>query len=203
MREPASLHPLPPSADTASLDDAALMRGIARGDERAFRTLSDRYAGLIFSVAFRMRPDRGAAEDIVQETLLRLWKHGGDWDPNKGASVKTWLCRIATNLTIDAGRRRKHDSGTEVPDRADDAANAEENLAAQERSALVAGALQTLNERQRSAITLFHYEGLSMAEIATVLHTTPKATEGLLARARAALQVELLKSGGISALGRN
>ena len=171
--------------------DQELMTRIAKQDEKAFRLLADRHTGLLFNMAYRMNFSRAQAEDIVQETLFRVWQKAGDWDPNKGASPRTWMCRIATNLCIDNKRKAVHEYDGEAPERADTAPSAQAVLEADEAGGIVGRALQDLPARQRSAMVLFHYEGMTMKEIAAVLKTTPKSVERLLDRARWTLRREL------------
>ncbi|HTK86009.1 MAG TPA: sigma-70 family RNA polymerase sigma factor [Patescibacteria group bacterium] len=174
--------------ETAGGSDEDLVARIAAGDERAFRDFAERYTGLIFSVAWRMSRSRAAAEDIVQETLLRLWQKAGDYDVKRGASVKTWLCRIATNLCIDEKRKGGREYGGELPETADPSEGAQKTMETKETGEIVGRVMQELPERQRSALILFHYEGMSVKEIAEVLQTTPKGAERLLDRSRQALR---------------
>lgn len=164
--------------------DAELITSVAAGDERAFRLLADRYTKLIFSLAYRMNFNAAGAEDMVQETLLRLWQKAGDWDANRGASVRTWLCRIAVNLCIDTKRKTKRDYTGEMPEQVDTSPSAQAMLEQRETSSIVRRAIEALPDRQRAALVLFHYERLAVKDIATTLKMTPKAVERLLDRAR-------------------
>lgn len=173
-------------------DDAALMERIALGDREAFRSIVQRYTGLLFAAARRFQGGGSAdAEDITQETLLRVWQKAGTWRPDGGASVRTWIYRIAWNLAADQYRRRvterKH---AEAPDE-EDRSTPETVMQDDQRSGVVAKALADLPERQRSALVLCHYQGLSNAEAAAVLGTSVKGVEGLLVRARRTLADEL------------
>ena len=69
------------------------------------RALHDRYAGPLYVFAYRRLGDRQAAEEVVQDTLVRAWRHADDYDPERG-SVATWLFGIARNLVIDQARSR-------------------------------------------------------------------------------------------------
>ncbi len=184
-------------AEAAGGSDAELIAKVAAGDEASFRALTERYTGLIFSVAYRISYNRSAAEDAVQETLLRLWQKAGDYDAARGASVKTWLCRIATNLIIDERRKSGREYHGEVPEKADPAEGAQAVMEGRQTGQIVGRVLQDLPERQRSALVLFHYEGLSVKEIAEVLKTTPKGAERLLDRSRQALRRGLEEYKGV------
>jgi RNA polymerase sigma-70 factor, ECF subfamily len=96
-----------PGADRRP-DDATLVRAVAEGSHEALATLYDRYGDGIYAVARRLTPDRGMAEEVVQETFLVLWDRAPTYDPAVG-SLPAWLNTIARNRTVDrlraAGRR--------------------------------------------------------------------------------------------------
>lgn len=171
--------------------DEILIARVASKDEQAFRMMSERYSGLIFSIAYRMLNNRTAAEDMVQDVLFKLWNFAGDWQAEKGASVKTWLCRITGNACIDVQRKKKPVNIDDVPEMADTARDAEGDIRTRETGAIVGAALQELPERQRLALVMFHYEEMSVIDIAAVLKITPKAAEGLLTRGRMTLRQSL------------
>ena len=83
-----------------------------------------------------------------------------------------------------------------MPETADTAENAEGSIRAKETGIIVGQALQELPERQRMALVMFHYEDLSVAEIALILETSPKAAEGLLTRGRLAMRQSLAEHRG-------
>ncbi|MDB5490947.1 MAG: polymerase [Micavibrio sp.] len=182
--------------ETAPGDDVLIAR-VALKDEAAFGLMSERYSGLIFSIAYRMLNNRSAAEDMVQDVLFKLWNFAGDWQVEKGASVKTWLCRITGNACIDGLRKKKPLSIDDVPEMEDTTQNAEGDLRTRETGAIVGRALQDLPERQRLALVMFHYEEMSVIDIAGVLKITPKAAEGLLTRGRLSLRQSLAAYKGV------
>ncbi len=166
---------------------ATLMARVAEGDARAFTMLVGELYGPALRVATRVVGDRAEAEDALQAALTRLWTEAARFDPAKG-SVGGWFRRIVVNQCLDRRRRLKVvapiEAAATVPsDLPDPFASAEANA----RARRVDAAMAQLNPRQRAAIMLFHGEGASMAEVATTLDTTPKAVEGLLARARSEL----------------
>jgi RNA polymerase sigma-70 factor (ECF subfamily) len=171
-----------PDAD----DFAALMADVAAGERRAFDRLMYRALPRAYRLALRLLGNVTEAEELAQEAMLRVWRHAGGFDPGR-ARFEAWLGRIVTNLAFDRLRTRKR-SGKTVP--LEDAASvpdagesAEDKLVRAGQHALVALALAGLPERQRAAVVLVHYEGLSGAEAAAALGATPKAVEGLLTRA--------------------
>ncbi len=169
------------------------MRRTAKGDPVAFRALADAHLAKIMNYAYRLLHDRTEAEDIAQETFLRLWKDAGRYEPK--ARVTTWLHRIAHNLCIDRMRGRRE----QPSDTLDEERTSQEpgGLLDRKRVALEVGhALAELPERQRAAITLVHYQGLSNIEAAAVLDVNVDALESLLARGRRSLREKLGRTEG-------
>lgn len=179
---------------TTGEDDGTLMRRVAVGDSRALAIIADRHTPMLFAVAWRMLGDSAEAEDVVQEAITRVWVKAAGWTP-VGGGLGGWLRRIATNLCIDRQRKRAFVSDSEIPDRADEAPNAEVLIDAQRRQAAVVTAMQALPDRQRAAIVLTYYEGVPNAEAAGMLGIGVKALESLLVRARQGLSRSLVKQG--------
>jgi RNA polymerase sigma-70 factor (ECF subfamily) len=175
-------------------DDAVLMRRVASGDGRALETLSERYTPMLFAIAWRMLADAAEAEDVVQEAITRLWTHAERWTP-VGGGLGGWLRRVATNLCLDRKRRRAFISDDAVPERTDETAPADAMIDAGRRERAIAAAMLALPERQRAAIVLTYYEGVSNAEAASALGVGVKALESLLVRARRGLARSLAASG--------
>lgn len=182
-------HPPAATAEGADSDDA-LVRGIAAGNQAAWAALLARYLDRITGYAWHMLRDRAEAEDVAQETFLRLMAKAGAWQPG-GAKLSTWLYRVAINLCIDRRRARRPESIETVPDVA--AAGGDENDLGRrlDLTAKVRHALANLPERQLQAITLVHYQGMSNIEAAGLLDVSVDALESLLARGRRALRTEL------------
>ncbi len=174
----------------AEISDAALLLRYAEGEQAAARVLTARHAPRIFALARRMLGEAAEAEDVTQETMLRLWKIAPDWQADR-AALGTWLYRVASNLCIDRLRRRRELGSDAVPEIADEAPGAVRRLEAGERAAALEAALAALPERQRLAIVLRHLEERSNPEIAAILETSVEAVESLLARARRDLAARL------------
>lgn len=178
--------------------DEKLMAEIAGGNGESFQVLAKRYMGLLYSVAFRMFPQRADAEEIVQEALLRVWSKAHLWREGSGASVSTWLYRLTYNICIDQKRRSRIQTTALDENRMDDdSLGADKRMQDVQTGEIVSEALQKLPERQRAALTLCHYEGLSNAEAADIMGTSVKAIEGLLVRARKSLAADLEKHKGV------
>jgi len=179
---------------TADADDGTLMQRVAAGDAQALAAIADRHTPMLFAVAWRMLGDAAEAEDVVQEAMTKAWVKAASWTP-VGGGLGGWLRRIATNLCIDRQRKRAFVSDAEIPERADDSPSADVLIDEARRQAAVAAAMQALPDRQRAAIVLTYYEGVSNAEAAAVLGIGVKALESLLVRARQGLSRSLVQMG--------
>src|SRR3954468_17748515 len=92
--------------------DLSLVLAIRSGDTNAMTLLYDRYSSIVYSVALRVLGDTGAAEDVLQEVFLQLWRNPRAFDANRG-SLGAWLAVIARNRAIDALRKRRPESNIE------------------------------------------------------------------------------------------
>ena len=142
------------------------VRSDATGD--ALRSLYRTYAGELLGFALGALDDRQAAEEIVQETFTRAWRHADRYDAKRG-SVRTWLYQIARNAIIDARRRASVRPGL-APREADP--DREGGGLSIERAMLgwqVAAALERLSPEHRQVVRLAHVQGFSVREIAEAL----------------------------------
>ena len=152
------------SESRAGATDAWLLGAIRSGDESAMATLYDRYSSIVYAVGLRVLGDTGAAEDVLQDVLMQLWRNPGAFDASRG-NLGAWLAVIARNRAID--RLRKRHPETDIDDvvvsvEPDMARDAERSQAMEK----VRGALGGMPEAQRSALEMAYFEGLTHTEIA-------------------------------------
>jgi RNA polymerase sigma-70 factor (ECF subfamily) len=156
-----------PSADpNAMTSDLALVTASRSGDQGAMAVLYDRHSWIVYSVALRVLQDTGAAEDVLQDVFMQLWRNPGAFDATRG-NMAGWLAVIARNRAIDALRRRPpvNDNDMEgvVVSVEPDLASAADRSRAMDK---VRGALQAMPTPQRSALEMAYFEGLTHSEIA-------------------------------------
>lgn len=169
--------------------DDGLIRRVAEGDAAAWPLLIDRHLSALVGYSWYMLGDRAEAEDVAQETMMRFLRKAQTWQAG-GPKLRTWLYRVAINLCIDRKRRQQPTSleglgeDAVVPLHAAPAAAMDQRIA-------VRDALDALPERQKMAIVLIHYQGLTCREAARLLDCSEDALESLLSRARRALRRHL------------
>ena len=212
------------SHEGSSDGDAALVARIVAGDEAAFAAVYDRHVDVVFGSVVRFLRDRDAAEEIVQDAYLALWRNADRYLPSAG-TLLGWLLRIARNKAIDRLRisaRRPQlvdtsagsDDGTDGLERAlasgrlvgsgDAQAGPEQVVAREWARAVVRTALSAMTGPEREALELAYDEGLSQSEIAErlgwPLGTVKTRTRRGLATLRTALEgvPELVDEGAMT-----
>jgi RNA polymerase sigma-70 factor (ECF subfamily) len=182
----------------ARLDEASddeLVARVAQGDEAACRLLMDRHLARMISLARRMLGNQADAEEVAQEVFLRVWTHASRWEPGR-AQFRTWLHRVATNLCLDRLRRHTTDDIDSIPEPESEEPGPDVLLEQQDLAKRVDAALQALPARQRAAVTLTHFQGLTNIEAAETLEISVEAVESLLGRARRQLRDALATERG-------
>jgi RNA polymerase sigma-70 factor (ECF subfamily) len=147
--------------------DRELIAASKDGDRGAFGTLVLRYRRLVLSVAYRVCGDEGLADDIAQETFVRAWEKLGSFRAE--GNWRGWICRIASNLTIDALRRQHPQVELAALSLVAPGQGPESQVLSDERAVAVRSAILCLPMRARMALVLREYEGMSYAEIAEAL----------------------------------
>jgi RNA polymerase sigma-70 factor, ECF subfamily len=150
--------------------DPELAARLKRRDPQALADLYDRYGRLAYSLILRIVRDAEMAEDLVQETFLRIWTRAQAFDSERGA-LGPWLLAVARNRAIDYIRSadgRMARSAFEIVEVENPSlfANLEKEMAMSDQARRIREALSKLNSNQRAAIELAYFEGLSQTEIA-------------------------------------
>lgn len=151
--------------------DEALVASVRGGDEDALAALYDRYAASIYSLALRITGDRLTAQEVTQDTFVRLWKHAAMFDRERGA-FGAWLFAIARRRALDVLRSRQRQAkvadGTFISDGGTLPEPAQADATEQIVLAQVIGqAVATLPLAQRQTIELAYFGGLTQQQIAT------------------------------------
>ncbi len=194
------------NVEAMARSDVQLMLDVKAGDTASFELLLRRYRTPLVNFLYRMVRNSATAEDLAQEVFLRVYRARKKYAPN--AKFTTWLFRIATNLALNAVRdgryqqmgvsldqqgrpgesSEKDQAAMDLLDRRPDA---ERQLIARDRAALVRRAVEALPEKQRAAVLLHKYQELDYDEIARILGCSESALKSLLFRAYETLRVEL------------
>jgi len=150
----------PPSTE----DDASLLAQVQRGDEQAMAALFDRYSKIVYSVALRVLRDPAAAEDVLQEIFMQVWRNPTSFIATRG-SLGGWLAVVSRNRSIDALRRKRPTEQVEEM-----ALASNYNLADEaERNSLMEkarGIIHLLPVEQRKTLEMAFFDGLTHSEIA-------------------------------------
>jgi RNA polymerase sigma-70 factor (ECF subfamily) len=149
---------------TANPDEIALLSAMRSGNEQAMAALYDQFSGIVYAVALRVLADTAAAEDVLQEVFMQLWRNPGMFDSNRGR-LGPWLAVSARNRAIDTLRKRRPETDVEdlvVSVLPDFAADADRTRTLEK----VRGELGTMPATQRTALEMAYFEGLSHSEIA-------------------------------------
>lgn len=186
------------------VSDHELVARAQQGSEKAYRELLGRYQRPVFSIIYRMIRDREQAEDLAQETFVRVFNHIDRYDPRYKFS--SWIFKIATNLTIDWIRRKELNTvsidgsrnavtaeqieATSITIASPDE-NPEELLVAKQLGEEIEQAIGKLRPEYRAAILLRHVEGREYQEIAEILALPLGTVKTYIHRGRNELREQL------------
>jgi RNA polymerase sigma-70 factor (ECF subfamily) len=172
-------------------DDHALMRLIQEGNHQAFATLVRRHSERFYRLAYRYVADRGVAEDIVQEAFLKLWERPEQWDGERTNRFTTWLYRIVVHLCLDWQKKKRPQPLGEEALIEDQRPAQDETIVRGQQQQALEREISALPERQRTALNLCFYEGLSNKAAAQVMGVELKALQSLIMRAKTTLKTRL------------
>ena len=149
-----------------------LLRKVGQGDRRSFEQLYERFSGVLFSIAYRMLKSQEAAEDVLQDVFVQIWKKAPLFDPARGRPM-TWAVTLTRNKAIDLMRSAQRRSGlhetmhqeNETFSRFDDRSSFDA-VASDELWKLVRDAIEKLSKEQRQAIELAFFASMTQTEIA-------------------------------------
>ncbi len=158
------------------------MQLVQGGDAQAFEMVYERHSGVAYSLAYRMVGSPNAAEDVVQESFISIWRSGGRYDRARG-SVRTWVLGIVHHRAIDGlrrsyvhDRRRASDEGIEERFEARERTDVE--VARRDEAKAIRSALDTLPSEQCQVIELAYFGGFTHTEIADMLETPVGTVKG-------------------------
>lgn len=171
--------------------------GRGRMDPISVEELHAAYGGALFVYAVRRLGDREAAEEVVQDTLLRAWRAGDRYDPERG-SMGAWLFGIARNLVTDRYRRRAVRPRTVRPVEDRDAPLSDGNVDRAIETWQLADGLARLSEEHREAIVLVHYLGLTVVEAAERLGVPEGTVKSRVFYGLRALRLALEEAGVVT-----
>jgi RNA polymerase sigma-70 factor (ECF subfamily) len=152
---------MPPSL---AEEDAALLTRVQRGEEPAMASLFDRYSKVVYSVALRVLRDQAAAEDVLQETFLQVWRSPEGFRGTR-SSLGGWLAVAARNRSIDFLRRRRPTESVEdvmLASSCNLGEESERNLMTEKARGLIVA----LPQEQRKTLEMAFFDGLTHTEIA-------------------------------------
>ncbi len=154
---------------TGDVDDASLLQSVQSGDQDALAALYDRYSGIAYGLALRIAGDATAAEDIVQEAFVSVWRQAPRFDASRG-QVRSWLLTIVHHRAVDVVRRRANRPERALPDDAGQIADSDAPPALVAEAAMdaqaVREAVRQIPDDQRRTVEMAYFEGLTHVEIA-------------------------------------
>jgi RNA polymerase sigma-70 factor, ECF subfamily len=179
--------------------DQALMTAFVARDERAAGVLYDRFASRVYGLGMVMLGNPHAAQDLVQDTFVKLWRTAARFDPERGR-LETWVLLTARSLAIDVIRRRVLETRTlqEMgPPPVHDPSPGPDDLAATaDLSARARRAMATLSPEQRSALELAYFGGRTTAEVAALEGIPQGTAKTRIHAALLRLRAEMAKEAG-------
>jgi len=172
------------------MEELELIENARRGKMEAFGQLIKRYSNAVYAVAFSVTGDFHIAQDIAQETFVKVWRNLDQLKDNK--KFRTWVCTIAKRTSVDWLRRKKNGGWEDPITEIVDTESLEEKVNLRERKEKVWEALQQLEGNQREVTILYYISGMNTREISQFLDIPVNTVESHLKRARQKLKRELI-----------
>ncbi|MBC5836357.1 RNA polymerase sigma factor [Flavobacterium muglaense] len=169
------------------IEDTYYIKKVLAGDTKSFAVLVDRYRDLVFTLALRMLKNREEAEEVAQDTFIKVFKSLSKF---KGeAKFSTWIYRITYNSCLDALKKYKQEYQKDTIDEFTERQlatldNAFEILADKEQSQIIEACLQKLPEEESFLLTLYYFDEQSIAEIAKIVAISEANVKVKLFRSR-------------------
>ena len=176
--------------------DEGLVARIQKGDHQAFAILVKRHTDKFYALSWRLLSNHAEADDVVQDAFLKLWAQPDLFRLDAGVKFTTWFYRVVSNMALDKLRGRKKWMGADALEAmADSSKLSDQSYEDKEMQRHIEQSMAELPERQKLALTLCFYEGVSVAEAAQVIGVGEKAVESLLMRAKSGLRNDLMRKG--------
>ena len=184
------------------LGDEELMQLVQKGRAEAFEVIYDRHSSASFSLAYRMCGSRAAAEDVVQEAFLSMWRSGSRYDRTRG-SVRTWALGIVHNRAIDSLRRsvvhdRNRASDEGIEERFEARERTDVEAARRDEARSVRTLLDDLPPEQRRVIELAYFGGFTHTEIAAMIDTPVGTVKGRMRLGMEKMRGALARQGTVT-----
>jgi RNA polymerase sigma-70 factor (ECF subfamily) len=177
-----------------TIDDQKLIEAIQNGDTKAYSQLVNRYKDLVYTLAIRMMRNREEAEEVAQDTFIKVFK---SLDKFKGDSkFSTWIYKVTYNTCLDRIKKnKKHLNDAAIDEftfnKLDTIDNALDNMINEEKRVLIKNCINKLPEDSSALLTLFYFEDLSLVEISKIINIEANTVKVKLFRARKKLAVIL------------
>jgi RNA polymerase sigma-70 factor (ECF subfamily) len=179
----------PTATSGVTFSDDRMLDLLARGEPEGVEMLYDRYSGLAYTLALRVLNDSGAAEDVVQEAFLSIWRRASTYRSDRG-SLRTWVCSIVHHRALDrlrgrAGRARQDVALEHAPVAVTSVSDTWDRVADELEREEIHKALVELSVEQRETIELSYFGGYSQTEISELMKVPLGTVKG---RTRLALR---------------
>jgi RNA polymerase sigma-70 factor (ECF subfamily) len=195
LHEPVRLRDNSDRTASGNVSDGALIAAIARGDQQAMRRLYERHSLRVYRFARRLGADHSAAEDLVSEVFLDVWRSAGTFEDR--AQVSTWILAITRNKRLGIIRQRSFDAVDEIASAAmkDETDGPEAAIQKKQAASVLINALRDLSPAHRGIIDLVYYHEKSIDEVAHILNIPSSTVKTRMFYARKRLAQRLSRLG--------